>query len=793
MSAVPVVAHSVKMHLRSASPKAKDSRVRCILLITHTFVDSHSLVARLQSELAQLSQLRDRLFPDQNVDDLLNLSREQLVRRALALLHVSAPPSDPSPSSNTPADIVSMHGPSPDRTSHLLAGTPAATHGPIHARLSERSPSTGANGTPNPLFDGSSASLDALEHLPDLHPSFDEATRRRHTDHGISDDVNGLSLSTHQNSSYVGVSSIQAALKAIFTISPAARVHVSNASLASVNPSRVPSPLPDQHSSSTLPSPDIAHRLIDSFFARVHPLVPLVDEDSFRHTFLYLNRRDAPWLALLNVVLALGSLAAGTCHDHDHLLYYRRADFHLQAEGFGSGDLHILQAYGLIAGYYLHWLNRPNEGSAMMGATLRMASAMGLHREFAVGGSSIDGQKQIETRRRIWWCLVTMDTWANMTTGRPSLGRIGLGVTVETPTVPECTNNAQYLASLKMLPLTHNVKFCILATRIQDRLAASHILDLEEIATVDAQLIQWHNDLPPVLRDAGQLAKHNQSHVGEAFPNGAVSTASQEAFSKSTSHHSSQTACPDILRTPRLVIHWWYLTLRILLYRPYLLTASLRGHPRVVSSAGEAAAVDKCCDIAGEMIENINFACPGELIAGWNAVWLMYQAVMVPLLSLYSRRRLRLSPSDTRNGAGVMFTQGQCDNDHGSVRESWASRDQQDKVVWSNQVEMAIRFFDRLSPFSIAAGKSKAVVESLYECSRCDEGSNTTSDPTGDGSAPLNVPADGIAGVPVRDALTNDTTLLDAWPLNNNDLLDWTALWNEDDTLWLNESRSSFI
>ncbi|KAF2163058.1 hypothetical protein M409DRAFT_68696 [Zasmidium cellare ATCC 36951] len=661
---------------------------------------TRDLVDRLQSELAQLSCLRERLFPGQSIPDLLNLSHTQLVHRALALLPTQ-PSSQPSPllqPSPGPSDAMHPYATSPDPISNVRPPAPA--------------PAAAAT---------DSASLDALEHLPDLHPSVDETIRRRRADHGISDDVNGLSLSTDRNSSYVGVSSIQAALKVIFTISPTARAHVSSASMVTSNPSRVPSPLPDQLSSSTLPSPDVAHRLIDAFFNRVHTLVPLLDEDAFRHTFLYLHRRDAPWLALLNVVLALGSLALGTCYDHDHLLYYRRANFHLQSEGFGSGHLDVLQAYGLIAGYYLHWLNRPNEASAIMGATFRMASAMGLHREFATSGNDLEAQTQIELRRRIWWCLFTMDTWAHMTTGRPSQGRMGTGVTIKIPRIAECTNNAQYLASLKRLPLVHSVRFCILATRIQDSLAASPILDLEEVATVDAELVQWHNDMPPVLRDADQLPRgsnqeHGQTHIFETCRDDVGSILSKEPVSNpSAAHHQSQTTCPEILQTPRLVMHWWYLTMRLLLYRPYLLTASLRGHPRIVSSVEESAAVDKCCSIAGEMIENINFSCPGELIAGWNAVWLMYQAVMVPLLSLHSRRRDRSSLTETHTGPVAASL---LDDHKLSDRGVLASQDEQDKLVWSHQVEMAIRFFDRMSAFSIAAGKSKSVVESLYESSK---------------------------------------------------------------------------
>ena len=81
---------------------------------------------------------------------------------------------------------------------------------------------------------------------------------------------------------------------------------------------------------------------------------------------------------------------------------------------------------------------------------------------------------------------------------------------------------------------------------------------------------------------------------------------------------------------------WRYQNLRMLMHRPFLLAASLRRTPYEVMSAEEKVAISKCRSIAGQCIANINDTCREELIAGWNAVWLMHQAVMVPLVSLFA-------------------------------------------------------------------------------------------------------------------------------------------------------------
>lgn len=51
-----------------------------------------------------------------------------------------------------------------------------------------------------------------------------------------------------------------------------------------------------------------------------------------------------------------------------------------------------------------------------MGATLRQATVLGLHREYTDTGanSGILAQKAMsaEVRRRTWWSLYVLDTWA---------------------------------------------------------------------------------------------------------------------------------------------------------------------------------------------------------------------------------------------------------------------------------------------------------------------------------------------------------------------------------------------
>jgi hypothetical protein len=159
--------------------------------------------------------------------------------------------------------------------------------------------------------------------------------------------------------------------------------------------------------------------LIDAYFQRIHPPTPILDETLFRVTFELGERKDSPWMALQYMVFALGSIAYTTSDSNEDIYYYRIAKSHVSLDSFGNGHIETLQALALMAGWYLHYRNRPNMASAIMGAVFRMANALGLHRELPGEDISEDKQKR-ELRRRIWWSLVVLDTGEGSTLGRVS-------------------------------------------------------------------------------------------------------------------------------------------------------------------------------------------------------------------------------------------------------------------------------------------------------------------------------------------------------------------------------------
>lgn len=697
-----------------------------------TFANTLTLLDRtletLEARIDLLNGLVSRLFPKHNPEQLAVLSREELVRLVLREDDASTSP-DSQPTPAVPA----------------LATMGNVTTLPPADR-STTSPQTA------PQSSAGADDLSALEQAPERDPAADEAQRYGRQMQSLSDDVNALSISVRRKASYVGVSSISAALEVMFTVEPFARAYMAQDHIETANPSRRNS---QDHSSldfdtdpTALPPPDVGERHIETYFTRVHPLMPMIDEQEFRDMYLYTNRKDTPWLVLLNMVLALGALANPAATKDEHLIFSYRVRTQFSLELFGSGNLFVLQALGLLTGYYLHWLSRPNEANALMGAALRMAIAMGLHREFHRPSQTGLAEIPVETRRRTWWSLVCLDTWSAMTTGRPSLGRLGTGITVESPKIPEQTNNAQYLASIKLLPLVHNVKFCKLATNIQDKLATLTILPAAELNVLDAELVQWHDDLPPILMHA-------------TVPHSRYSSIAGLGLESSSSHEHTYNEGPEQLKMPRLVLYWWYMTLRVLAHRPLLLSTALRRLPFGGLSEEERTIVAKCQKLAGHTIEDIDRSCPDEMIASWTAVWLMYQAVMVPLVSVFL---------------------------HTSLQHTTGARAASDEEVeaWRQQIRTAISFYSR-KDVNISQ-KCKVMLQRLYDANCTIE--QATVLPTSGSYLPdsqwdSGMPSRSTQFVPMTvDSLDRSPSgaNLDQWLQTYEESLDASTAWN--DMMW---------
>ena len=301
-----------------------------------------------------------------------------------------------------------------------------------------------------PSADPDAASLEKFQPMPEESADTIDLVQKDVT--GVTDDVNALSLSMKHSSSYLGISSVMAVLRVIVWLDPEAQTYFTRTPDRTAMTSREQSPPPESlmlHDHDITPRIDTRHDpttsawdeipLINAYFAYVHTFIPIIEEQTFRDTYMSARRSDPRWLLLLNTVLAMGSMAAGTAEDTTHKIYFSRAKVHLSIDTLGQAHIETIQALAILGGFYLHYLQQPTIANSLMGATLRMATTLGLHREYLDGAPSTPSKgpdSSVDMRRRVWWCLFNLDAWSSSTLGRPSMGRNGYAVTVESPQNP---------------------------------------------------------------------------------------------------------------------------------------------------------------------------------------------------------------------------------------------------------------------------------------------------------------------------------------------------------------------
>jgi hypothetical protein len=276
--------------------------------------------------------------------------------------------------------------------------------------------------------DQSEDDLQDLEPPPERDFTWDEVSDDDSEVSRIADDINGLAVSLDSlnsyNASYLGFSSVPTILRVIAHLSPRIR------QVVPPSPETWKTPAPAGGSPESNASCDVDElSLINAYFLHVHPITPMIDEVEFRQRFAdgaVPETHKTSWLALFNMVLAMGCFASDDSQFSKHHFLYKRALTHLNMSSFGSGHIYTVQALALYGGWLLHYLNKPNTASAVMGATVRMAVAMGLHRaqmpRHYLAYAQSAGHSSIITRIRTWWCIFCLDTWAAATLGRPGLG-----------------------------------------------------------------------------------------------------------------------------------------------------------------------------------------------------------------------------------------------------------------------------------------------------------------------------------------------------------------------------------
>lgn len=199
-----------------------------------------------------------------------------------------------------------------------------------------------------------------------------------------------------------------------------------------------------------------------------------------------------------------------------------------------KGSLSFVQGLVLMANY-LQKRNKPNAGFVLIGIGFSMALAIGLHREFGLPHSS---PFTMEIRRRVWWVLFIFVSGAQLTLGRPPVSLVGVNVHL-----PSNLDDQELAVDMGSLPesqkgptvsscLIYQVKLAIVANMVQVELLTDQIPSSDRASNLDQKVTRWRSDLP--------------------------------------THFDDKVMLEPWFETPKRILIWRSLHLRIILHRPII-------------------------------------------------------------------------------------------------------------------------------------------------------------------------------------------------------------------------------
>lgn len=162
----------------------------------------------------------------------------------------------------------------------------------------------------------------------------------------------------------------------------------------------------------------IADSMIDAYFRTYHLSYPILHEPTFRAQYAEIlpQPHGRCWPVLAYTVAAIGVFATSTDAYSDlDLRLFTHARALLSFDLLEVGNLTLVQALTLVSNYQQK-RDKPNSGYNYLGLAVRMATGLGLHKEFP--GWNIS-QLRMEIRRRVWWSLCVFDVGATITFSRP--------------------------------------------------------------------------------------------------------------------------------------------------------------------------------------------------------------------------------------------------------------------------------------------------------------------------------------------------------------------------------------
>jgi proline utilization trans-activator len=269
-------------------------------------------------------------------------------------------------------------------------------------------------------------------------------------------------------------------------------------------------PSPNRPIASLLPEKEVADALVEEFFDKVHPNYLLFHCGTFHVRYEELwnpemsqqNKVEPGWICCVFMVFVFGAQALEQ-HDADQASNLQRRYFTLVQSKLhqliNTTSLTNIQAL-LLLQLYQHNSCQRNAAWMLLGCASRMACALGMHRQGAVG--TFDPIER-QVRRRVWWTMYQFEQDLCMVLGRPSA--------IEDLEVDIGLPNEKFLDGTEGIPssyLDHSVRLTRIAKLVKRTMYAtpsqmSPPADLPEpilASSLLAKLDSWYHELPPPLQ-----------------------------------------------------------------------------------------------------------------------------------------------------------------------------------------------------------------------------------------------------------------------------------------------------
>ncbi|PQE22827.1 fungal specific transcription factor domain protein [Rutstroemia sp. NJR-2017a BBW] len=285
-----------------------------------------------------------------------------------------------------------------------------------------------------------------------------------------------------------------------------------------------------------LPSREVADPILKFLFDRLIPSFPIFNRKQFMERY---ERQypvkcsdDPAWYACLNVCFAIAAIirkedlpgmspqsaSSPKPGKLEHLHWWkwlRNAASTFVDLQLGQPSLTAVQAMaGLVGSVHIFFKGKtlpdPYPCSVMAAATLRLAQAIGLHRNLSDSGLDED---EIEQRRNIFWIAIMIERGIVTRTGRPSIIHEE-DIGVDLPPEGKYPENIDG----RFVTFRHNATLALLQGRIYNRLYSAKSLTkskserLKMVGVLDEELQQWRESVPIEVRPGHKL-KCDTTHM----------------------------------------------------------------------------------------------------------------------------------------------------------------------------------------------------------------------------------------------------------------------------------------